>query len=213
LLLTIILGAPKALAVNKVLSLDGSEGYVEISDNPSLDITDEITLEAWIKGTPDPLAAIIDKGDCFLGGYSFRISGNEPACAGPPEPGRLDLFLVGDNYYCYIHGTTRIDDDRWYHVAGTYDGQTMKVYVDGVLETSFEISGNIRANDINLGIGRSIQCGGRYFKGFIDEVYVWNIARTQEDIRADMNQPIENPESLEHLVGYWNFDSGTADDL
>jgi parallel beta-helix repeat protein len=51
------------------------------------------------------------------------------------------------------------------------------------------------------------------FNGLIDEVRIWNIARTQEDIQKNMNQPIENPELLENLVGYWNFDSGTADDL
>lgn len=52
----------------------------------------------------------------------------------------------------------------------------------------------------------------QFWNGLLDEVRIWNVARTQEEIRADMNQPLENPQSMPNLVGYWNFDDSTAND-
>jgi len=92
----------------------------------------------------------------------------------------------------------------------------MKYYVNGVEHLSYDCScGMIEEESNPILIGADTNDGENsyidFFNGLIDEVRIWNIARTQEEIRADINQPIQNPEELENLVGYWNFENGTLD--
>ena len=110
--------------------------------------------------------------------------------------------------------------NQWHHVAATYDGNTMKIYIDGELAVQSSASFTIgNANNSNLLVGDSPGFPGRVFNGKIDEVRIWNIARTQYQIQNTMHT-ILSPEyystSDSGLVGYWQLDEGTgqnAEDL
>ena len=81
--------------------------------------------------------------------------------------------------------------NTWSHIAGTYDGATVKLYVNGVLAGSQAVTGNILTSTGALRIGGNA-VWGEYFAGLIDEVRIYNTALTQTQIQADMNTPIGN---------------------
>ena len=73
--------------------------------------------------------------------------------------------------------------NTWYHVAGTYDGATMKLYINGQLENSTPKTGNIFVSDSNWCIGAFNYAGVAYFNGLIDDVRVYNTALSAAEIQ------------------------------
>ena len=194
-----------ARAVNRVLSLDGTNDYVNILDNPSLDITDAVTVSVWVK-TPREAQWVIKKS--YTGKYGVASYG-----IGQFYGAHMAFLLEGDFGIKYF-GFGNVWDDKWHHLVGTWDGTTVKLYVDGVFLYSSPLSGTLVTNDYPLTIGLGDPTGeGQYpfFSGLIDEASIWNRALTQEEIQTIMNATLHGDE--EGLVGYWNFDDGTANDL
>ena len=188
--------------VNRALSLDGDGDYVDCGNDQSLNITDAITIEAWIKwdGVGNPWQHFVAKfKDANRNGYLLQLGSGTPS-----------FYLWNNGVSSNVDADSAISANTWHHIVGTFDGTNMELFVDGFSQGTS--SGSIGDNFSNpLNIGR-MGDGWNEFNGIIDEVRIWNIVRTQEEIRLDMNQPIENPELLPNLVGYWNFDDGTADD-
>lgn len=184
--------------VAQAFSLDGVDDYVLVPDSPSLDITEAITIDAWIKAPPvvgDDGAEIVDKGDwAYVGGAcSLRISADysgDLANAGPNLLGRANFLVwIGDpssypDDSWHIDSQTRVDDDAWHFLAATYDGTAMDLYVDGALETTFSVSGSMRTTDFDLMLGCNSPIGGRHFCGLIDEVEIFNRSLSAGEIQA-----------------------------
>lgn len=177
----------------KALSFDGLDDSVQVPDSNSLDIAEKITISAWIRAVPGTdIMEIVDKGDsdnpAYMG-YALRISRDNdqiPPSAGPNERGRANfaIFLTGlpfPNNAPYINSWTRVDDNNWHFVAATYDGTAMRMYVDGVLETIFNVSGTLYTNDYFLSLGQA-RGGGRSFRGIIDEVKIYKGVLSAEEI-------------------------------
>ena len=81
----------------------------------------------------------------------------------------------------------------WTHLAVTYDGTTLRLYVNGVLRSSTAASGGIAASTAPLRIGGNTVFsvpGTEYFAGLIDEVRIYNRALSAAEITADMNTPL-----------------------
>ena len=196
-------------AGNYVLSLDGDEDYMEIVDSESLNNLDtQITVEFLIHPTQftDEWMPIIYKGD----------EGE--------DDGRNRSFTFWLNHNGYIHfasapsgeGQRTLDSPsyimpgNWYHIAGVIDAPNhrMQLFVNGreVESRDDYHSDNIYASSLPLSIGWTHEEGWGYgsFAGFIDEVRIWDIARTPEEIQDTMNNPI--PGNSEGLIAYWNFD-------
>jgi hypothetical protein len=95
---------------------------------------------------------------------------------------RLEIATNGQQNA--VNSLTAIPLNTWTFVAGTYDGTTMKVYVNGNLDNSFSHTGAIDTNNMPLSIGRS-GFGSDYFKGMIDEVKIWNRALTVDEIKNE----------------------------
>lgn len=103
-----------------------------------------------------------------------------------------------------------------YHVAAVYDQKVGRIYINGQLDVEENregFTGDVAVSDENLKIGywfspyRDVH---ESFFGQVDEIRIFNIARTHQEILSTMNRPLTGGE--EGLVGYWNFDSGTAND-
>ncbi|MDH3269137.1 MAG: T9SS type A sorting domain-containing protein, partial [Ignavibacteria bacterium] len=120
--------------------------------------------------------------------------------------------------YCRFNGdvnsraisiTLYNDTSPWMHVAATYDGVNTKMYINGVLENSAPYTTAIVNSANSLFIANDPSTTGRLFQGFIDEVRLWNVVRSEVDIRANMTKKLIGNES--GLVGYWRFNetSGT----
>ena len=98
-----------------------------------------------------------------------------------------------------------------YHIAMVYDGDTLKFYRDGCLMSQIAATGNLYQNSWETAIG--YYSPGLFpnenFIGYINEVRIWNVARTQAQIQAYMNTSLPNPTAQPGLLAYYTFDNLT----
>jgi len=161
------------------LALDGTSQYALVPDDPLLDLTSQITMSAWIKPSKLGTANVIAKAN-FVGtivpGYELNLSSS-----GKP----FVRFNASDTYR--VNGATSYPTtgDTWMHLAATYDGGDIKLYVNGVLDGSLTTAFAISANDQPLGIGaQSDGNTGRLFQGALDEIRLYNRALSASAIQA-----------------------------
>ena len=91
--------------------------------------------------------------------------------------------------YAEVKGTAALGTNTWTYLAATYDGTTMRLYVNGSQVSSLAETGNILTSTNALQIGGD-SIFGQYFSGLIDDVRVYNQALTQSQIQSDMNTPV-----------------------
>lgn len=104
-----------------------------------------------------------------------------------------------------LNSSTTFNTNSWYHVAATYDGTTMRLYVNGVLDASVSYSGTVNANAaFNIGYSYDLT---RCLNGKVDELRVWKRTLTQSEIQANMCTVSPTATSLE---AYWKFNEGTG---
>ncbi len=180
------------------LDFDGTGDFVSVPDNPSLDATTAGTLEAWIYITTlQTNADIITKGDT-TDGYSLYTDGT--------TGNQIVFSLYNASASNTITGTTTLSTATWYHLAATWDGANMNLYVNGVQDSTMvpTLSAGNSPGILTVASGN-----GSNFNGRIDEARVWTLARTQTQIKANMCKKLVGSEA--GLGGYWRFDedSGT----
>ena len=202
----------ETVTTNRALTLDGIEGYMEVSNSPTLNPAVAMTAEMWVKVD----SIIGDSENVFLNKESAYQCGIGHYAGYPPEQYFTYVISIGGTQVMETDesgrydGKQRLELGRWYHVAITYDGEWTKAYVDGLLTASYPVEGLIKQTEGVLRIGarskREI-----FFHGQIDELRIWNVARTEEDIQATMKTTLAGDET--GLTGYWNFDDSTTNDL
>lgn len=164
------------------------------------------TVEAWIKTSANANPSNMGVQQIITDWGSFVTGGRFTFCVLWSNAIRIE---VGGNG---LSGTIAVNDGNWHHVAGVYNPtatNTVSLYVDGILDVTgnLTVSTNTVAS-INMQIGKRVD-GARHFDGAIDEVRVWNVARSQSDIVANMNNEICSA-PLAGLQAYYNFNEGTA---
>jgi Concanavalin A-like lectin/glucanases superfamily/Domain of unknown function (DUF2341) len=175
----------------------------------------------YVQGTLNGLGggAVPHTITMWLYANSLSASRADPITIGNAVAGQyssLDLYSTYTNWYFYSNDVnyTAITAGQWVHVAAVYDGSdygtsaSKKLYYDGIEQSV--VADNSDAGDAfnmpsnpTFGIGRDWDRAMAYFPGKIDEVKVYNYARTQEQILWDMHGD-ESP----HPVAYWNFNEG-----
>lgn len=113
-----------------------------------------------------------------------------------------------NNGYVLLWAPCPPDSQKTYHVAMVYDGAVLKYYRNGYLVASTPCSGNLVNNDIITTIGQINQATGpnyEQFKGYMNEVRIWNVARTQQELRTFMATSLPNPTTQTGLKGYYVF--------
>jgi len=161
-------------------SFDGANDYVECENSPSLNPPNYISLEAWFKpvsfrGTgSDP---IIDKGYYQHQSpyYQYHLS----VCGDtfPSAQSRFDFYVTNSLFQNVLTGDDFWVPNVWYHLVGTYDGSTMRLFVNGVLIDSKDVVSSMADFGKDLRIARysnSADC----LPGTIDEVRVSSSARS-----------------------------------
>jgi len=163
------------------LSFNGTTARVVIPDNPTLRLTTGLTLEAWVKPgvVNSAWRDVIYKGD---DNYFLEATTGTSA-----QPGAgLTLASTGNSV---VFGPASLAVDTWTHLAQTYDGATVRLYVNGVQVASAPKSGLVVTSSYPLEIGGD-SIYGQPFTGLIDEVRVFNVARTPTQIQSDMSTPL-----------------------
>ena len=176
--------------VAQAFSFDGSSGFVSVPDSPSLDITDAITIDAWINpatpGNSLGLVFVMLKGDGCCGdtqSYGF-LWGTESMLQS------IILRLGNATTNVEVRSNAVIPLNEFTHVAGTYDGTTMRLYVNGVLDSSATTTlGPLQITSTPLIIGSSQRNGVEqtFFQGLVDEVEIFNRALSADEILAIYN--------------------------
>lgn len=182
---------------SNALHFDGSGDYVMIADHDALDFTNDssYTIEMWIK--PDgfsPMAGLISKYHTGgANGYFLRLSSSAP--------------YSGLNFDGMTTEQDLLEPGVWYHIAAVKNGVSRTLYVNGVQQTLSGTAINISQNNNMLSLGMDFAQDPRYFNGSMDEVRLWNVARTPEQIRVGMYEQV-SPISAD-LVAYYSFNSGS----
>ncbi|NEO39248.1 MAG: hypothetical protein F6J90_24090 [Moorea sp. SIOASIH] len=189
-----------------VLEFDGEDDYVKIANKSYFDIiTDAITISIWIKvnSFTKKWQAIITKGD---DSWRLHRSGNS---------NKLKFTIDGIGG---VESIRDINDQKWHHVVGFYDGKKLKIYIDGELDNSTTESGTIPNNNYNVMIGENDKEKGRYFHGQIAEVSIWNVALSAEQlfnnipsiplITKNISKSHGSVSAIENQPGWFTFDNG-----
>jgi len=101
-------------------------------------------------------------------------------------------------------------DSAWQHIAATLSNHTLRLYINGVLDTTFANSQIPMNSDRPLSFGHEgPPYNGWLYNGVLDEVRVWNVARSGPQIASAMAKHLAGTEA--GLVGYWRFDEGSGD--
>jgi uncharacterized repeat protein (TIGR01451 family) len=162
------------------LSFNGTTAKVTVPDAPSLRLTSAMTLEAWVF----PTAASTEWKDLvYKGNDNYYLSASS-CCQGRPAGGGIFSGSYGETF-----GTSNLVVNTWTHLATTYDGTTLRLYVNGAQVSSIAKSGTIATSTNPLTIGGDA-IYGQYLAGRIDEVRLYNAALTQAQVQADMNTSI-----------------------
>lgn len=200
------------MAMRKVLSFNGKDSFVRVERRPEHEITQNITLEAWvyIESNETEYAGIISKvldTPTKESGYGLCLNGM----------GGMYFALrpVAGDEYLYIpdlEAELVVPERAWHHLAATYDGKEMVVYIDGERKAAQKLD-NARikldpAHDMFLGATIISDEERYFFHGKIAEARVWNVARTPAQIQGAMNGPLQGNEP--GLVYYAPLDEGTG---
>ena len=188
------------------VSLNGTNAYVSL---PGINLSagNTLTIVAWIK--PNALTNTT---------FS-EIIRQESASSFTPPPDWLISFQNNGTLLAFGLATgeyqelrvpiTPADyvDGNWHHIAATYDGVTKRIYKDGIQIGSGSQSGNVAQTGGPCFVGASLR-NPEYFNGLIDEVRIWRVARSANELNQFLNRSLLGTEPS--LVAYWRFNEGAG---
>lgn len=192
--------------INKSLSFDGVDDYVEVNDSAVLSPLTAITLEFWFKwsGIRKTAASGLDwmtpfvKGTFNSGEFGVLINRIDTAA------NNLIRFYISNSISASYNAVL---DSEYHHYAFTYDGAMAKIYLDGVNVASQSIVLALTDTTNNLRFGRNVS-GVYPLDGSLDDARLWNVARSAVEIIRDMKMELIGNEP--GLVGYWKFNEGSG---
>ena len=186
------------VSCNSWLSLPSYLSAVSVGD---LDITgNQVTLEAMFVRTTDYSNGYNWAGDLV----SKHVDPNNVNYLLRPN----NAEITTSNGYFTTPQICEIELNKLYHVAMVYNGSILKFYRNGFLMSSVPATGNLYQNNFLTKIGLyDALVHNTNLIGYINEVRIWNIARTQDEIRTYMNSSLPNPTTQTGLLAYYTFDN------
>ncbi|MCP4105143.1 MAG: choice-of-anchor D domain-containing protein [Desulfobacteraceae bacterium] len=201
-------GTPKVSFLKRtgisVMQFDGVGSHVNLGRKPEFKIERDLSIEAWINPTQDKkwatiLGNIFDTGTAKESGYGLSLSGSGGLLFAVETPSQ------GNMPQYYSKGPIKLNS--WQHVAVTYDGHQIRMYINGNETGTYDLVvpklDYNPENDLRIGLFKDDN--ERYgFKGRMSEVRLWDIARTQKEIQATMYQHLTGTKP--NLIGCWSLD-------
>ena len=177
-------------------------GYIVVNSTKKLEL-ETLTIEAWVKveestGKWQGMVCKQQAG-CTNRNYGIWVHVDKS----------VRHAQIGANGACAfsIDGTSDITDNKWHHLAFTYDGKMGRVYVDGELETESPNNQTFQSDDpITIGVPNLDNANG--LKGIIDEIRISNVARTEAEIQEAMDVGLAQILSVEpggKLATRWGY--------
>ena len=159
----------------KALRFDGVDDYVDCGDIDAIDGATEITVTAWVKwgGT---VGGLIDPQE-------FHRKQNVYAFGGGWKDHKAKFWIYDSAWRNSGDSVTDIDDGNWHFIVGVYDGEYLRLYVDGVEESNVYLGATtLNANSEPVIIGSSRRTA-EFWNGIIDEVRIYNRALSENEIK------------------------------
>lgn len=160
------------------LDFNSTNAVVTISNSPSLQLANGMTLEAWVN--PDSISG--DRNIIYKDTWSYCLAGSSSE---DPRPNLSGSFAPQG-----LFGTGSLPTNTWSHVAGTYDGTTLRLYVNGIEIGNQAQAGSMSVTAGALMIGGNSLVSGKVWTGLIDEVRIYNRALSAVEIQTDMAQAV-----------------------
>ena len=157
------------------LMFDGTDDYVSVTNNASLNIGSSFSAEVWVKTSTTGIRYI----------YRKVVSSAEDKSLSVDASGKAAFYLYNTFGGTTLASNKTVTDGQWHYIAVTYDGSTAKIYIDGLLDNSKSASGDIANSNGDLIIGSSI--AGGYFQGIIDSLRWYTRPLTASEILANYN--------------------------
>jgi chitodextrinase len=164
------------------LSFNGAGNVLRVASSASLNLTSGMTLSAWIRPTASQTGwrTIVQRqADAY-----FLTAGSDAGTLRPAGGGTIGGGVS------YVTGPTANPLNTWTHVAVSYDGANLRIFINGAQVATRVSGGSIQTVANPLWIGGNTPYG-EYFQGLIDEVRVYNRALTAGEIQTDMNAPVD----------------------
>jgi len=173
-----IQGAPawdsgSSCKAGECLDFNGSSDFITVTSTEALDVEDSVSVSAWLytNGTSRQSVVAMGDGNDYTNNYQIFIDTQA-------------TFSVGEGSYAtYASKAGAITSGSWYHIVGTFDGSTAKVYVNGSLGGQDTFSGT-RQSGGSLRIGSRAYSGSPqwYFNGIIDEIRIYDSVLSEDEI-------------------------------
>jgi hypothetical protein len=157
--------------IGGALHFDGIDDYVDCGNNASLQITgSEVSISVWIKvdvAEDESGIAMKTSNSNWIDGYGLYANTNS-----------ITFYVTA---YTIAASKSFTADDQWHHVVGTYDGSSIRVWIDGVAGVAYSHTGNITNAVHSFEIGRGAS-DSYNFAGTLDDIRVYNAALTEADV-------------------------------
>lgn len=186
------------------LSFDGVNDYVNCGTDASLNITGPVTVELWLYFTDPQLQYKRFVVRQWETSYNLGVGAfTNSVLFGMAPNGNL-------NNTVQTGGVGVLTTGAWNHVAGTWDGDTLRIFVNGepVAKKAW-VNNSVAGSGFPTILGSDQVFGStRFYDGVMDEVRIWNVARTKQEIRDNMYRELETPELELNLMAYYRFNEG-----
>ncbi|HAV63464.1 MAG TPA: hypothetical protein DCY13_13990, partial [Verrucomicrobiales bacterium] len=182
------------------LRLDGLDDHLSVPTSAAVNPTQAMSLEAWV------FAENLNASQIGIAGTWDDLAGANRTYLLWVQGGRLEFLVNTAAGFSRAAAPAVFPTGRWVHVAGTYDGADIRLYIDGELVATVAASGLISTNNRSFFIGRvdGGSNGSDFFPGRIDEVRLWNRALSATEVLDGMH--LFQPADANGLAGYWQFD-------
>ncbi len=213
--------------IDYLIGFDGVDGNIDFGDNH--DLTGSFSLESWVyQENTVATGTILSKGNIdgsLQSGYHLSLKNNFP---------NLIWYDNSNNEILNLTSPYNIPNNEWHHIAVTYNGTIVNMYIDGINVASGSPLSTLINNSQSFKVGADLENFSttplemNYFNGAIQEVRVWDVALSEIQIREMMNQHIQENATIvqgsstkmnisggllwNNLLGYYPLDSNTAFD-
>ena len=157
----------------EAIAFNGLNSYVSVPNSADFKLTTQVSMEAWVYAGDQKTAKIIEKGD-----WNGQGLGQDKW-----QGWQADIVTASGQKYSVDWGQGRPALNTWYHVAYTYDGSNLRIYVNGVECNSLAASGSLKVNTLPISIGSDAGTQ-KFFNGTIDQARIYNSALTADQILA-----------------------------